>query len=489
MSRIETDVLVVGAGPAGLTAACLLTGALRDVVVVEREMQVGGIARTTDYKGFRIDLGGHRFTSRSREVETFWRDLLPGGFVETPLATRTWRAGGLHAHPRTAVEALKALGAGEAAAGLLSLAAAKLHPLHAPRNLEEWGRNAFGDRLFAALFRTRIEKACGTRCDALPAAEARGAIDDLEMGSEFWSTLADMAAVPGGQRSRGPAFRQPVAIMRYPRRGSGAVWSAAARKVIDQGGRILLGHGLQTIAFDAASGRWTATVTTADGAPTRIVARSVVASGPLPDLCAALKPTPISLFNARALRHRALVSVAFVTRRPGFADHWIDVNDPTLRAFRVRNMAAHAPEMVPHPGLGCLAVEYLCEEDDMLWRAVDGDLVALARRELLRMGLAAPQDVMDATVLREARACPIVDEEARHSLAMVRLDLERAFPTLHLVGRNGTHGGHRQEHAVISAMRAVDNLTAGERIHDTWNAAREEARWDDPPKASERVAA
>jgi protoporphyrinogen oxidase len=487
-ASVETDVLIVGAGPAGLTTSCLLTRALRDVVVIERDPQtVGGIARTIDHKGFLLDTGGHRFTSRSRAVEQFWRDLLPGDFVERPLVTRTWRHGTLQPHPLTAVDALRSLGPGVAAAGLLSLAAAKLKPIDGPRTLREWGHNAFGRHLFEALFRDRIEKACGKHCEAIPAERARETFDDLELGSPFWSSLADLSATPGG-----PSFRLPGRTLRYPRRGSGMLWNAAARKTREQGGRILMGHTLVALAFDATLGLWTATAETSDGGRLVVTARTVVASGPIPDLCGALRPTPISLFSARALRHRALVSVPLMTlRRTCFPDHWIDINDPTVKAFRVRNFGAHSPEMVPHPDVACVAVEYVCEEGDALWSMPDHEVVALARSEVERMGLLRPRDVIATGVLREAKACPLLDEEAEHHMAMVRLDLERTYPTLHLVGRNGTHGGHRQEHAVLSAMSTVQNILAGERIHDAWNPAREEARWSDGrgAKTSEMEAA
>ena len=484
-ASVETDVLIVGAGPAGLTASCLLTAALRDVVVIERDpATVGGIARTFDHRGFLLDAGGHRFSSRSRAVEQFWHDLLPVDFVERPLVTRTFRNGALHAPPRTAVDALRSLGPGPAAAGLLSLAAAKLTPIPAARTLQDWGRNAFGHRLFDELFRTRIEKACGASGADISAARARDTFDELELGSPFWSALAHLS-VDGA----GPAFRRPADVLRYPRRGSGMLWTAAARRTREQGGRILMGHTLETLAFDHPRGQWVATVTTSGGERKILRARQVVASGAVADLCNALRPVPISLFSARALRYRALVSVPLITlRRASFPDHWIDVNDAAVSAFRVRNFAAHSPDMVPHPDLNCLAVEYVCEAGDGLWSRTDAELVALARADMARMGLLAPRDVIEAFVLREPRACPLLDEDAAHHMAMVRLDLERTYPTLHLIGRNGTHGGHRQDHAVLSAMMTVQNVLAGERIHDAWNPAREEARWDDAPASRRRSA-
>lgn len=484
-ASVETDVLIVGAGPAGLTASCLLTKSLRDVVVIERDpASVGGIGRTIDYKGFLLDAGGHRFSSRSRAVEQFWRDLLPDDFIERPLATRTFRNGALHAHPRTAVDALRSLGPGPAAAGLLSLAAAKLTPIPGPRTLSDWGRNAFGHKLFEELFKTRIEKACGARGADISAARARETFDDLELGSPFWWALAHLSG-----EGRGPAFRRPFGVLRYPRRGSGMLWNAAARRTREQGGRILMGHTLESLAFDHGRGLWLATAVTAEGQRTTVQAREVVASGAIADLCNALRPVPISLFSARALRYRALVSVPLITlRRTSFPDHWIDVNDASVSAFRVRNFGAHSPDMVPHPDLNCLAVEYVCEDGDGIWSRTDAELMALARADMVRMGLLAPRDVIDAFVVREPRACPLLDEDAAHHMAMVRLDLERAYPTLHLVGRNGTHGGHRQEHAVLSAMMTVQNILAGERIHDAWNPAREEARWDDAGPVPRRAA-
>ena len=139
-----------------------------------------------------------------------------------------------------------------------------------------------------------------------------------------------------------------------------------------------------------------------------------------------------------------------------------------MKVGRVQNFRSWSPEMV-QPGMSCLGLEYFCFEGDGLWSAPDAELIALAKREIAKIGLIAESDVTDACVVRQPKAYPVYDESYRENVATIRQDLEGLYPTLHMVGRNGMHKYNNQDHAMMTAMLTAKNILAGERVYDIWN--------------------
>jgi protoporphyrinogen oxidase len=248
------------------------------------------------------------------------------------------------------------------------------------------------------------------------------------------------------------------------------MWQAAAERIRTLGGRVRLDCGVEHIAWDAARGLWTVSVRRGDGSCESHTARNVISSAPIRDLVAAISPTPISLLHARALAYRDFLTVALVCRRAArdLPDNWIYIHDPSVQVGRIQNFRSWSPEMIPGEDYDCFGLEYFCFEDDGLWASSDAELAALAKREIAKIGLVAEADVVDGCVVRQPKAYPVYDEEYRDHVAMIRLDLERSFPSLHLVGRNGMHKYNNQDHAMMTAMLTARNILAGERIFDTW---------------------
>jgi protoporphyrinogen oxidase len=260
-----------------------------------------------------------------------------------------------------------------------------------------------------------------------------------------------------------------IESFQYPRKGPGMMWEAAAAKIRAQGGRVLMGRELVSLEFESSSNLWRIEVATADGGRESYTARHVVSSAPVRELVERIKPTPISLFHARALRYRDFITVALMVRKPDlFPDNWIYIHDPSVKVGRVQNFSSWSPEMVP-AGMSCLGLEYFCFEGDGVWAAADSDLIALAKREAAKVGLVAEDDVVDASVVRQPKAYPVYDEDYRSNVAAIRRNLETSYPTLHLVGRNGMHKYNNQDHAMMTAMLAARNIAAGTRLYDVWN--------------------
>ncbi|GJE28428.1 NAD(P)/FAD-dependent oxidoreductase [Methylobacterium organophilum] len=467
----HTETLVIGAGPAGLTAGYLLSKEGRDVTVLERDpSQVGGISRTVSHHGYLFDIGGHRFFSKSKAVVDLWDEILPNDFIDRPRLSRIYYKGKYYAYPLKAFEALRNLGLLQSAACVGSYLLARARPVREPKTFHEWVRNQFGERLFAIFFKTYTEKVWGMSCDAISADWAAQRIKGLDLGA----AIRDAVVRSLGLRKKKPAAGEPVIktlieSFRYPRRGPGMMWEAAAERIAAQGGKVLLDRGVDGLRYDARTGLWTVTALRGDGARETFTARHVISSAPLRELVDALRPTPLSTFNARALAYRDFLTVALIAKaREDFPDNWIYIHDPAVQVGRVQNFRSWSPEMVPDERFTCLGLEYFCFEGDGLWNASDAELVALAKREIGQIGLIAPEDVVDACVVRQPKAYPVYDEDYKAHVATIRRDLESAFPSLHLVGRNGMHKYNNQDHAMMTAMLTVKNILAGERLYDTW---------------------
>ena len=391
-----TETLVIGAGPAGLTAGYLLSKAGREVTVLEQDpVYVGGISRTVEHKGFLFDIGGHRFFSKSREVVDLWREILPDDFIQRPRLSRIFYGGRYYSYPLRAFEALINLGPIRSAACFASYLWARAFPVASPKTFHEWVRNQFGERLFSIFFKTYTEKVWGMSCDEISSDWAAQRIKGLNLGAAVMDGIRRSI----GRRKRpasGEVVKTLIENFDYPRRGPGMMWEAAARKIVKQGGTILMGRKVDRLSYDAGKGLWSVTSVDRDGAHDTILARHVISSAPITELMGAIKPAPISLFQARALKYRDFLTVALMVGvRADFPDNWIYIHDPSVKVGRIQNFRSWSPEMIPNPDETCLGLEYFCFEGDGLWAMPDAELIELAKEEIGRIGLIDPADVRD----------------------------------------------------------------------------------------------
>jgi len=469
--KVDADVFVIGAGPAGLTAAYCLTKETPSVIVVEKDpVYVGGISRTVSYNGFSFDIGGHRFFSKSKEVVDLWKEILPDDFISRPRLSRIYYDGKYYSYPLKAFEALMNLGVFTSAMCMASYGYAKMFPIGEPRTFHQWVRNQFGEKLFSIFFKTYTEKVWGMSCDEISADWAAQRIKGLDLGSAVLGALRKSLGAGQARGPNGEVIKTLIESFEYPRKGPGMMWEAAARKVQERGGKVLMGREFAGMSYDAATKVWTVQVVTAAGGKESYTARHVVSSAPVKELVEKITPTPISLLHARQLRYRDFLTVALMVKKPDlFPDNWIYIHDPSVKVGRVQNFRSWSPELVPSPDMSCLGLEYFCFEGDGLWSAPDSELVALAKKECAKIGLVREDEVVDSCVVRQHKAYPVYDDTYRDNMAMIRLDLEMAYPTLHMVGRNGMHKYNNQDHAMMTAMLTAKNILAGERIYDIWN--------------------
>lgn len=465
---LDVDVAIIGAGPAGLTAGYLLTKRGLSVAIIEQDPRyVGGISRTVEHEGYRFDIGGHRFFSKSQAVVDLWNEILPDDFIQRPRMSRIYYEGKFYSYPLRAFEALFNLGVIRSGLCMASYVKAKAFPKKTVRSFEDWTINQFGQKLYSIFFKTYTEKVWGMPCDTMSADWAAQRIKGLSLGA---------AVLDGFKRSLG-LNKKPndgmqtktlLETFRYPRLGPGMMWEAARDKITAAGGTILMGHAMKQLAADGQGG-WRLSATRADGGESVIRARHAISSAPMRELASRLHPLPKTSIEASDLKYRDFLTVALKIRSEDlFPDNWIYIHDSKVKVGRIQNFRSWSPEMVPDESVACVGLEYFCFEGDDLWAASDEDLVALATREMEILGLTRPDQVIGGVVVRQEKAYPVYDDAYAANVAAMRTELEEAHPTLHMVGRNGMHRYNNQDHAMMTAMLTVENIVAQARVYDIW---------------------
>lgn len=468
---MQTHVVVIGAGPAGLTAAYLLAKENVQVTVLEADPQyVGGIAKTVTYKGYCFDIGGHRFFSKSDEVEALWSEILPHDMLVRPRSSRILYQQKFFSYPLKAFEALQKLGLAESALCVLSYLKARLMPIRHPRSFSDWVTNHFGKRLFDTFFKTYTEKVWGMRCEDISADWAAQRIKGLSLYSAIINTLLPSKWLA---RDKKHTIKTLIENFRYPRKGPGMLWEACASKTKLMGGKVQLGAEVYRCEYFAADKKWEVMYHDQAGESHTLYATHVISSAPLREMVLnCLRPfvSPPSLNAANELHYRDFLIVVLILKdRHQFSDNWIYIHDKNVDVARIQNFKSWSPEMVPDQSMCCYGMEYFCFKGDKLWGATDEALIAKATNEIISVGLAQRADIVDGYVVRQSKAYPVYDQHYQSNVDVIYKELEQKFPSLYLVGRNGMHKYNNQDHAMMTAMLTVKNILAEKRLYDVWN--------------------
>jgi protoporphyrinogen oxidase len=249
------------------------------------------------------------------------------------------------------------------------------------------------------------------------------------------------------------------------------MWEACAEKTQQLGGKIEMGCKVTGCAFDEANATWNLRFQDRQGTVQNLTAEHVISSAPMRELARGLSPS-ISERAKRAaegLKYRDFLTVMLILKdRKMFDDNWIYIHDPSVQVGRIQNFRSWSPEMVPDPEKACYGLEYFCFEHDGLWDSSDAELIELAKKELMQIGLAMAGDVMDGCVVRQKKAYPVYDDDYAKNVNTIREEIERRFPNLHLVGRNGMHKYNNQDHAMMTSMLCVENILADTKLYDLW---------------------
>jgi protoporphyrinogen oxidase len=454
-----SQVVVIGAGPAGLTAALQLVRRGVGTTVLEADDVVGGISRTVERDGWRFDIGGHRFFTKVQEVEAMWHELLgPDELLRRPRMSRIFYDGKFYDYPLKASTALKNLGLVESVRCVGSYAWARVRPPEDTSTFEGWVASRFGWRLYRTFFKTYTEKVWGVPATSIQADWAAQRIKNLSLGSAIANALLP--------RRNGTQITSLIEEFLYPKYGPGMMWEACRDRVVAAGGEVRLEAPVMAIERD---GERAVRVRSA-GTDEAWECDAVVSTMPLGKLVESITPAaPADVLEAaRGLKHRDFLTVALVVPEDtAFPDNWIYVHSPDVRLGRVQNFGAWSPWMVK-PGYTCLGLEYFVNEGDDLWTMADDDLIAFATAELEQIGLVDAGAVQQGFAVRIPKAYPVYDADYAARVDILRAWLADEVTNVHPVGRNGMHRYNNQDHSMYAAMLAVENIVDG-AAHDVWD--------------------
>ena len=501
--------LIIGAGPAGLTAAYeLLTRTEILPIVLEKSEYMGGLSRTVNYKGNRMDIGGHRFFSKSDRVMRWWLNILPLQKIDAPTAqiacgrqnttvqastegadphrdekvmlvrnrkSRIYFMRQFFAYPITlSLDTLGKLGIRRTLRIGLSYLRALLFPIRNEQNLEEFFINRFGRELYVTFFKSYTEKVWGIECSQINAEWGAQRIKGLSI----YKTISHVVKKSFSRKNKDIGQKNvETSLMEqflYPKYGPGQMWEEVARQVTAMGGRILTRRSIESMA--GIDGRISSVCgcNSETGETDCFEADYFFSTMPIKELVAGMSPPapPEIREISDGLIYRDFITVGVLceglklreSSGEIIKDNWIYIQEPDVLVGRLQIFNNWSPAMVADASKVWIGLEYFCNETDALWNRNDSDIVELAKSELALMNIVEPEDVMDATVIRMPKAYPAYfGSYDRFPELRSWLD---GFENLFLIGRNGMHKYNNQDHSMLTAMMAVDNIIENVRSRD-----------------------
>ena len=458
VSRSDLHAVIIGAGPAGLSAAYELSRQGVRSTILEADKVVGGLARTVEYKGYLFDVGGHRFFTKWDEINSLWREILGDKLLTCSRLSRIFYRRRFFRYPLKATDVLLGLGLLDSILIITSYLKARVFRSPQEENLEQWVSNRFGRRLYETFFKTYTEKVWGVPCSEIRSEWAEQRIRGLSLTT----TLKNAIFKPNSTE-----IKTLIESFHYPERGPGQMWQEMASRLQRRGNSLLLERSVSRIAHDKTG--ITYVESTGPHGTEHHLGTHFISSMPIRELVVALDPSPplAVLTAASRIRYRDFLIVSLIiNRRDVMPDNWLYVHDPGVRVGRIQNFKNWSPAMVPDPTKTCLGMEYFVFENDDLWSMDDGALIQLASRELENLGLATINEVEDGTVVRMQKAYPMYDSGYSDQIAIVRKYIESQLPNLQLIGRNGMHKYNNQDHSMMTGIYAARNVMGGR--HDLW---------------------
>ena len=457
MNQADKHVVVIGAGPSGLTAAYELTKHGVKSVVLEKDGVVGGLARTEQFRGYHFDMGGHRFFTKAPEVNRMWREVLGDEFLHRARLSRIYYDGKYFDYPLKPWNALSGLGPYQAVRLALSYMKWQVFPHADEETFEQWVTNRFGRRLFLLFFRAYTEKVWGVPCNELKAEWAAQRIKDLS----FRTAVMNMIMKP--RRT----IKTLIDAFHYPRLGPGMMWRAVTDEVRKRGCEVDLDAPVMRIHRNGM--RVTAVSVKNGSGERRVEGSDFVSTMPITELAMKLEPAapPEVVEAAKRLNYRSFLTVCLIIDKEHlFPDNWIYIHDPGVNVGRIQNYKNWSPDMVADQKKTGLGLEYFCDEGDEMWNTPDDELIAMAKRELETIGLAGGAKVDMGCVFRMPKAYPVYDSAYAEYLEVLKSYIAQ-FENLQTIGRNGLHRYNNQDHAMLTGMLAARNIALGEK-NDVW---------------------
>jgi len=452
VTRNITDVAVVGAGPAGLSAAFVLSENQKNTVVLEMSNQVGGISRTIERNGFRFDIGGHRFFTKDEEIDQFFKDILGEEAIWVNRSSKIFYLNKYFDYPLKPANALLGMGLVTTAKCLGDYAYVKVRNIFKkPRivSLQDWVSNEFGDQLFKLFFKNYTEKVWGIDCNRIEAEWAAQRIKGLSLRVAIKDALFP-------QKNRKVATL--IDKFLYPRLGIGRISERLAEDVEKHGNEVRLRSRVAVVNHDGS--HITSLDVESEDGPYTLEVESLCSSMPLTELVTCMRPeAPPDVIEAvNRLRYRDLVTVNLMIDKPQVTDQtWIYIHEPTIRLGRIHEPRNWSPAMAPD-GKSSIVAEYFCFEGDEIWNMEDQDLIELTVRDLdSRLGFLKKEDLIDAFVVRVPKAYPTYELGYKEPLKKI-MDYVAGFDNLEIIGRYGTYKYNNMDHSMKTGILAARNI-------------------------------
>ena len=440
--------MIIGAGPAGLTAAYELAQAGVRSTVLEADGTVGGLARTVTYKDCLFDIGGHRFFTKVEVVRRLWREVLGDDLLLRPRLSRIYFDSKFYKYPLEPLDVAARLGTRELLLCSASYLKAQIFKRRPEEDMATWIRNRFGGRLYRRFFKTYTEKVWGMPCDQIKADWAAQRIRGLTLGSAIRDAFRPQRS--GSEARHRTLTRQ----FHYPRKGPGMMWARVRDLVEAKGSKVHLNAPVERILWEPGGVK----ALQAGGREWR--GSHFISTLPIRTLVRSLDPAPPVAVQRCAddFSYRDFLVVALIVKGSNlFPDNWVYIHDPRVRVARIQNYSNWSPEMTPDPSISSLGLEYFCSEGDTLWNMSDQELIGLAAGELDRIGLVGRREILDGTVIRVRKAYPVYNSTYRRGLEVIR-EFLTTIPNLQLVGRNGQHRYNNQDHSMLAGLLAARNI-------------------------------
>lgn len=454
----KSEILILGAGPAGLTAGWELSRNGKKVTVLESDPKfVGGIARTASFNEFRFDIGGHRFFTKSPEVQKIWAEILDekNWLRDVPRLSRIYFNRKFFAYPLKPIDALLKLGLFKSISLILSYLRYKVFPIKNVVSFEDWVINNFGKKLFLIFFKTYTEKVWGIPCSEISADWAAQRIKGLSLSKAIISALFSRLK----PKVKSSSIKTLIDKFDYPKLGPGMVWEEAAKKINNcKQSEVLLSSRVTCLTL---KNKKIISCEVNNNPDANFETKQVISTLPIRDLINLISPKPPKdiIDNANKLKYRDFLTVVLILNIKNiFPDNWIYIHEPNVKLGRIQNFKNWSPKMVPDSNMTSLGLEYFCNEGDELWTLSDKALIELGIKELFEIDLIKPEWFVDGTVLRMPKAYPVYDASYKAQLRIIRSWLDENIQNLQLVGRNGMHMYNNQDHSMLAAHLAARNL-------------------------------
>jgi protoporphyrinogen oxidase len=458
-------VVIIGAGPSGLAAGSRLSEHGISPLILEKEGCVGGLSRTIEYKGFRFDIGGHRFYTQNKSVLSWWKELLKDDFLKIPRKSKIYYQKTFFEYPISITNVLTNIGLVNAFLVPFSYLRSRLFPHEEESNLEQWIINRFGSKLYQIFFKEYTQKVWGLSCRQISADWASQRIKGLSLSAALRNALS---------KGRKNKVKTLLKEFYFPRLGAGMMYEAADKKIKAKGGETRFYSEVVGIRHNHTKIESVVCKDSRNGRVFEVEGSDFCSSMPLTALVCQMEPAPDEnvLQMCRKLRYRSMILVYFIVgKKDVLKDNWIYINSTQVKVARIQNFKKWSPDMLADSGKSSLGLEYFCDEADQMWQQRDEALITLAKAELEKLKICKREDFLDALVERVPKAYPMYELGYRQPLGVLKNYLSR-FSNLHCIGRYGMFHYNNMDQSALSGFLAAENILGARR--DLWSVNLEE---------------